>query len=176
VFIEAEHHAVYERPDGLLLDLTPALEKDPQAARLFLPDDAAVYSFAQPDTLRDNIRHALTQDSMIDEYLRLSAELTEIMSRTPGQGMVTVSGSDAQRVVFISKRMSHLKREIALRYTPQGAPCFCGSEKNSSGVTGSRGRPGNEHRRKTLAPSLCAPLSETCSALSSITTRPLKAS
>lgn len=128
VFIEAEHHAVHEGRDGSLTDVTPSTEEDPQAARLFLPDDSAVYDFDNPDGgRRDNIRQALAPDAQIEQYLRLAAELAEIMLRTPGTGMVKISSPDASRVQFIGKRSAQLKREIAMRYTSQGAPCFCGS-------------------------------------------------
>jgi hypothetical protein len=127
VFIEAEHHGVHEAPDGTLTDLTPSMDEDPQVARLFLPDDTAVYDFDRPDARRDNIRQALAADPLIDEYLKLPAEITDIMNRTPGQGAVSVEGADAQRLKFIVTRMSHLKRQIAQKYTSQGAPCYCGS-------------------------------------------------
>ncbi|MBI3934861.1 MAG: SEC-C domain-containing protein [Acidobacteria bacterium] len=139
VFIEAEHHAVYESADGPpWLDLTPPMVEDPQVARLFLPDDSAVHDFDNPDSRRDNIRQALAQDTQIDEYLQLAADLAEIMLRTPGTGMVPVSGPDASRVHFIAKRTSQLKREIALKYTPQGAPCFCGSGRKFKRCHGQR--------------------------------------
>ncbi|MBI2816545.1 MAG: SEC-C domain-containing protein [Acidobacteria bacterium] len=130
VFIEAEHHAVHEAPDGSLTDVTPSIPEDPQTARLFLPDNAAVYDFDNPnETCRDNIRQALAHDAQIEEYLRLEADLAGIRMRTPGTGMVPVSGPDAARarIQTIVKRSSYLKREIAMRHTPQGAPCFCGS-------------------------------------------------
>lgn len=126
VFIEAEHHAVYESPDGVLVDVTPAMQEDPQMARLFLPDDSTVFDFNQPRARRDNIRQALTDDSLIHEYLKLPPEITDIMNRTSGQGAV-IPGPDAERLTFIMKEMSRLKRQIAMNYTPQGAPCFCGS-------------------------------------------------
>ena len=129
VFIEAEHHAVYEGPDGSWQDLTPTMPEDPENERLFLPDARAVYDFNNPGERRDNIRHALTQDSHIEEYLQLSAELSEIIRRIPGSpGLrVTVPRPDAIRIQAISKRRSHLQREIAHRYTAQGDPCYCGS-------------------------------------------------
>ena len=66
VFIEAEYHAVYEAPDVSLHDLTPSIPEDPQRARLFLPDDSAVYDFGDPDgSRRDNIRHPLAKDPQI---------------------------------------------------------------------------------------------------------------
>jgi hypothetical protein len=84
VLIEAQHHAVYEGPSGPpWLDITPAPEEDHQETRLFLPDDAAVYDFANPGNRRDNIRKALAPDSLVDEFLGLAAEMMTIMNRTP---------------------------------------------------------------------------------------------
>jgi hypothetical protein len=59
VFIEAEHHAVYEPPAGSpWLDITPPVE--PQIRRrLFLADNRAVYDFENEGVLKDNIRVAL---------------------------------------------------------------------------------------------------------------------
>jgi hypothetical protein len=129
VFIEAQHHAVYEGPAGpSWLDITPSgPEEDyPQERRLFLPDDWAVYDFDNP-RVRDNIRQALTADPLIHEYLGLAAELVAIVSRTPGTGEIMIEGADAERVQSIATRSSFLKRSLAMKYTSQGAPCFCGS-------------------------------------------------
>src|SRR5260370_21685985 len=44
VYIEAEHHAVYEPPTGPpWVDITPSAESE--IRRLFLPDNTAVYDF-----------------------------------------------------------------------------------------------------------------------------------
>jgi len=138
VFIEAEHHAVYEAPNGgPLLDLTPSTEDDPQTARLFLPDDSATYDFQHPDARRDHIRQALAQDPLIDEYFHLASERVQIMSRTPGNGRVTVPATEQDRVVFIAKRIAALQRQIAMKYTAMGAPCFCGSGKKFKRCCGS---------------------------------------
>jgi hypothetical protein len=128
VFIEAQHHAVYEGPGGPpWLDITPAPEDDQQDTRLFLPDDTAVYDAANPGVRRDNIRKALAADSLVDEFLGLAAEMTAIMNHLPGTGMVTVEGSDAERALSNAKRRSRLRQQLAMKYTTQGAPCFCGS-------------------------------------------------
>jgi len=141
VFIEAEHHAVYEAPDGSLHDFTPSTPEDPQTARLFLPHDNVVYDFTNPDgSRRDNIRQALTRDAQIDEYLQLASEFSQIMLRTPGTGEVTVYGDDAARLEFIAKRTARLKREIAQRYTAQGAPCYCGGGQKFKHCHGRPGR------------------------------------
>jgi uncharacterized protein YchJ len=122
------------------------MDEDPQVARLFLPDDNAVYDFDNPSaTRRDNIRQAIAQDAQIEEYLQLTAELAAIIMRTPGTGMVTVSGPDAARVQSIIKKNAHLKREIAQRYTAQGAPCYCGSGQKFKRCHGKpRGRSAHE--------------------------------
>lgn len=143
VFIEAEHHAVYESPHGVLTDLTPPAPEDQQTARLFLRDDSTVYDFDQPDARRDNIRQALTDDPLIQEYLKLPPEITAIMNRTPGQGAVTVFGADAQRLKFIASELARLKWQIAMKYTAQGASCICGSGqkfKRCHGTPHSKGR------------------------------------
>ena len=130
VYIEGEHHAVYEGPNGPpWLDITPPPSDTPQQTRLFLPDESAAYDFGDPDFRRDNIRKALATDPLIDEYLGLAAELVAIMQRTPGTGMVTVEGADAQRLQIIARRSSEVKRQIAMKYTAWDDRCFCGPEK-----------------------------------------------
>jgi hypothetical protein len=127
VYIEGEHHAVYEGPNGPpWLDITPAPEETPQQTRLFLPDDSAIYEFDNPTFRRDNIRKALAADLLIDEFLGLASELVDIMRRTPGTGMVTVEGADAERLEVLARRSAELKRQIAMKYTAWDARCSCG--------------------------------------------------
>lgn len=139
VFIEAGHHAVYENPDGELLDITPSCAEDPQVARVFLPDDAAMYDFDGLQSPRSNIQQALADDDKITEYLRLGAELAEIQRRTHNSNQARLSDSDAARSSLIGGRARDLKLEIALRYTPQGALCFCTSGKKFKRCHGTTG-------------------------------------
>ena len=129
VFIEAVHHGVYEAPAGPpWLDITPpGPEEEGLNRRLFLPDNSAVYDFSNPDVRRDNIHHPLVSDPLVDEYLAIAAELVAITNSVPGTGMVTIEGPTAERVQSLVQRSSRMKREIAMKYTPYGAPCFCGS-------------------------------------------------
>src|SRR5258708_27145118 len=65
VFIEAEHHSVYESVTGpAWVDITPCAEGSRR--RLFLPDDDAPYAFQDEGLRRDNIRMALSDDPDID--------------------------------------------------------------------------------------------------------------
>ncbi len=128
VFIEGEHHAIYQAPDGSFHDPTPSIPEDPQVARLFLRDDNVAYDYDARDPIRRyNIREALSPDEQIVEYLRLAEELAGIISRTPGTGMVPIIDTDVIRAQAIAKRSTWLKRQIAMRYTAQSAPCYCGS-------------------------------------------------
>ena len=128
VFIEAEHHAVHESTDGSLTDVTPSTDDDPQVARLFLPDDKAIFDFEHAAARRDNIRRPLTADAQIEEYLAIGTDLiSATILNTPVKGRMTASGADATHIQSLARRSNQLKREIAMRYTPQGAPCFCGS-------------------------------------------------
>lgn len=127
VFIEANHHAVYEGPNGPpWRDITPPTDEELQETRLFLPDDSAVYDFTNPLFYRDNIRKALVADSHVNEYLMLAAEIAAITRRTPGTGLVTIEGPDAERLHAIVVQSHHLTRQIAMKYTPWNDPCFCG--------------------------------------------------
>src|SRR5665811_1080581 len=140
VFIEAIHHAVYEGPDGgPWVDITPPDPNDPQRTRLFLADDSAVYDFEKQER-RDHIRLALTPDALIDEYLQLSIELNQVILSTPWFGTLPVPEHQRARVTFIVRRICVLKRQIATKYTPQGAPCFCGSGQKFKRCHGQAGR------------------------------------
>lgn len=126
-YIEAEHHAVYVGPNNSnLIDITPSADgKDNN--RLFLTDDSAVYDFDNEGIRRDNIRHALVDDPLIERLFTVSAAITEIMNSVPGVGMVSVSGRDAQRLTALNMEKLKIGTEMGMKYTPQGAPCFCGS-------------------------------------------------
>ena len=127
VFIEAEHHAVYEPPGGPpWLDISPAPQPE-IARRLFLPDDTATYDFKDEGIRRDNVRRALTDDPLIQEFFRLAEERTTILNGVPGIGVVTLEGAGAERFQRNQQRSAEIQFQLAIKYTPQGAPCPCGS-------------------------------------------------
>lgn len=65
VFAEAEHHAVWQRPDGKLVDVTPTKGEQ---RRLFLPDAKATYNAAQ-HFARPNKYQTLTDDPDITAFI-----------------------------------------------------------------------------------------------------------
>ena len=77
IMVEAEAHAVWQSPDGTLVDITP-LE---QSSSLFLPDpDMKYIGFGHA-----NIRQALTTSPLVAEFIELSNQLDSVrISVKPG--------------------------------------------------------------------------------------------
>src|ERR1035437_5653930 len=134
IFVEAEHHAVYEPDSGRpWVDITP---HSPAVNRiLFLPDNAAPYDFSTTD-VRDNVRMATVQDPQVDELLRLYSARSSIVNRIPAMGKITLRGPDAIDMVHVDRELVSLQLELSRKYgNPSGRrvgrndPCPCGSEK-----------------------------------------------
>lgn len=127
VFIEAEHHAVYEPPRGRpWVDISPSDRPD-VSRRLFLPDDTAAYDFDNEGNRRDNLREALVDDPLVRELFRLAGERNAIINTIPGLGMITVEGDVAERFQQNLEQAVMVELHLGMKYTPQNAPCFCGS-------------------------------------------------
>jgi hypothetical protein len=83
VFVEAEHHAVYEAPAGSpWRDITPCERRS--AKRLFLPDDTATYDFENEGILRENKRLALSDDPLIEDLFVASKRRIAFLNSLPG--------------------------------------------------------------------------------------------
>jgi hypothetical protein len=129
VYIEAEHHSVYASSDGTpWLDVTPN-ESPEITSRLFLPDDTAIYDFESPGIRRDNVRTALADDPLIFEFFRLAEERNMLMNSVPSVGKVVLDGEAARRYERNLERMIEIEHYLDMKYTPQNAPCPCGSGK-----------------------------------------------
>ncbi len=68
MFVEAEHHCVWESPENDLIDVTP--KQDNEQAILFLPDQDADFDWSR-ESRRKNIRVPLTNCSNLRLLLRL---------------------------------------------------------------------------------------------------------
>jgi len=127
VFIEAEHHAVYEPPNGPpWIDITPSAVGG-ICHRLFLPDDTATYNYQCEGVRKDNIRMALSDDPLIQKLFSTSIEYNNILNAIPGIGMISVDRQTAGRLEYVMHENQLISQEIGMKYTSQNAPCFCGS-------------------------------------------------
>ncbi len=127
VYVEAEHHAVWEpSPGASLIDITPSDEQG-EARRLFLRDDAAIYDFQSESFRRDNKRRALNDDPLIGDFLRAAEARVAILNGLPGVGEIAVDAETATRYAKAEAEHIRLSGLLNMKYTPQNAPCFCGS-------------------------------------------------
>lgn len=126
-WLEAEFHAVWRRPDGLLLDITPA--QAPFKRALFVPDPSAVYEGRQVN----NRFWPLSGHPAITDFLAAQEREFELMNR--GQrawehGGIRLSGDEMDEYAAI---MEAKERSLALLQsarqwrTGRNDPCPCGS-------------------------------------------------
>ena len=126
VYIEAEHHAVWEpSPGAPLIDITPSEEAE--ARRLFVRDDAAIYDFQNEGVLRENRRRALNDDPLVEAFFRTAEAKVAILNSLPGVGDIAVDSETEARFEEAESEQIRLCGLLAMKYTPQNAPCFCGS-------------------------------------------------
>jgi hypothetical protein len=120
--IEAEFHAVWKSPDKCLTDVTP--RSDGESRVLFLPDPLRAYT----GDYVDNIRLALRDDAVIEDFIALSEELVRVTRvGKPGQEVRL----PADVVVPLAKHHSALA-EMLKAGARDHDPCFCGSGRKYS--------------------------------------------
>lgn len=130
LFIEAEHHAVYEPPDGTAwVDITP---QDIQTDRvLFLPDDTAVYDF-ETRKRTTNIRLPIVDDPRAQRVCDLFTEADDLFNSYPvtADHETTVPVSVAVRINTLRMEASQLAQQLdqkVWKNVGRNDPCPCGS-------------------------------------------------
>lgn len=129
VYMEAEHHAVYEVPAATeWLDITPS-ETPGFVNRLFIEDATAIYDFDNEGVRRDNRRRALRNDTLIKEFFQGAEMLTEAMNKLPGVGEIAIPQPVAHYIQHLQMRQAHITMQLAKKYSKRNDPCFCRSGK-----------------------------------------------
>lgn len=105
IYVEAEHHGVWPRRTGELIDVSP----QPNLPRriLFLPDPNAVYD---PNTHRTNTIAATSADPAAVEFVRLGNRRNEILGlyRAGGNRLALFNPSDGKELNSIGMRLKEL--------------------------------------------------------------------
>ena len=109
-----------------------------------MSDDAATYAIENEDTRRDNVRRALTDDPLVQEFFRLAEERNAILNAIPGVGKVTLQGEAATRFQRNHQRAAEIEFQLGLKNSPQGALCPCGSGLKFKRCHGQPSRPMKE--------------------------------
>lgn len=125
VFIEAEHHCVWENENGDHVDVTP--KQHGESKIVFLPDPEKSYDDEQNRRL-DNVRKALTKDSCVAEFLRLAAEKNRMIEDSTIEGSRMVS-LDPQKIGDIVDRLANLEAKMIQKFIRPNDPCPCRNGK-----------------------------------------------
>jgi hypothetical protein len=125
LFIEAEHHAVWESPDGTLIDPSP--QREGVIGMTFLPDASAT----EEGQRRDNIRKPLTDNRLVHDFLRAAQARYKLMytgSRAAQYGQVQLTDEEAKlaQVFEVSRSVTMTMLE---RDGTADSPCGCDSNR-----------------------------------------------
>jgi len=120
VYMEAEHHAVWRRPDGALLDVTPM--RSHEARILFVRDDRRTFDF-EGMWRRDNVRHALAADALVVDFLDAAAGWVSFQGE---QADGTMVGYREREATLVS-RYRQLQAALYRKYLRDNDTCPCDS-------------------------------------------------
>lgn len=126
LFLEAEFHAVWERPDGVLIDVSPPTA--PSATTLFVPDPDRVYEGRQVNS----VRVALLDHPTVYEHFAAQDAKFEVENRGERADAheLRLSGADAVEYEHILARAERAKQAVLQMPRPKPGrndPCPCGS-------------------------------------------------
>lgn len=119
---EAEHHAVWERQDGTLIDVTP--RRDGQLYTHFATDQTAAYKGKHIDNVRLNI----TGNSLVDDLIVISEVQTDLLNTGTrlSDGILQISSDKLQAW----EQLQRIKAGICEVFWQGGSAesfCFCQS-------------------------------------------------
>lgn len=109
ILIEAEFHCVWEREDGVLVDLTP--RRRCYKRTLFLPDPSRQYEGVQVN----NIRQALSKDPLVHRFLWLKDEFFRITNE--GDLAYEKCIPMTARIVAVKNEMTEIEFELERRFS-----------------------------------------------------------
>jgi len=140
IFVEAEHHAVWQAPDGSLTCITP--QNPPTPSITFIPNPSAIWDY-QARLTTNNIRIALIQDSRLEQMFRLLERETVIINanRAVDSDELRLEGKDAIEWSRIQQQKPFLMQQVLQSRSQQmgghlgkvgrNDPCPCGSGRKS---------------------------------------------
>ncbi|UYY59941.1 hypothetical protein [Sphingomonas sp. S2-65] len=99
-YFEAEHHGIWRRPDGTLIDVTPMLYG--QTRTLFLSDPGAVFD---PARYRPNVLGAEAGNEVAEAYVAVARERAAILNAYGEPGVEhAITPQDQARLDAITPR------------------------------------------------------------------------
>ncbi|WP_417484716.1 SEC-C metal-binding domain-containing protein [Maricaulis salignorans] len=123
VFIEAEHHAVWEL-DGHLVDVTPHEIVGDRVA--FVRDPLATFDWSHA-TQRENVKVPLTDSPAVSNYLAATDAMRELMREGADGRTIRLDPMAVEDLVIRVTRAKLGVFEALASKTSPNAPCVCGS-------------------------------------------------
>ena len=112
LYFEAEHHGVWQSPEGLLMDVSPQFRDVPKI--LFLPDPAAVYDRLN---FRSNVMQPQAGTPLAAAFVDLAQQRNAIINsyRTGDETAPNLCEADWQRVNAISAQLQAMLDQLGHR-------------------------------------------------------------
>jgi hypothetical protein len=125
VFIEAEHHAVWEK-DGTILDITPHLNGEQKV--LFLADPGRVYDYQGKKRIV-NVKRGLGQFPSVDRWIKAADNLQHTLEEHSVGDEIRINRAQLSTLVTnLRNAQGAMLVEIAAN-TKVNDRCFCNSGK-----------------------------------------------
>jgi len=125
VFIEAEHHAVWDSGGGLI-DVTPHFHNEPDV--LFLPDPQRVYDYEGKKRII-NVKRSLGEFESVNAWIAASNTMQQSMEDNSVGNEIRIN-RDLLKRLWENARMEQARVLVDLAAsTKVNDPCFCSSGK-----------------------------------------------
>lgn len=122
-WLEAEFHAIWKSPSGVLIDITPSQLDSSQ--NFFIPDPNRTFD----GTYRDNLRINSTGNPLVDGLILVEEAIFKLQDQfydAKGVGLPNVSEKTIWKNDILAEISSTLTDMIA-HYQNETSPCFCTS-------------------------------------------------
>ncbi len=105
LYYEAEHHCVWRKPTGELVDVSP--QTSPAGRIVFARDESATYD---PLAFRSNVVKAASDKRLATEFAALATQRNKIQDayRARGSGIVLLSVPDRVELARIERRLQEI--------------------------------------------------------------------
>jgi hypothetical protein len=120
VLVEAEFHAIWVSPDGVLNEITP--KQDGERTILFVPIPSLTYK----GMAKDNVRIPIRDDLLVHHFIRVSEEIFKVMNQGERAGKYGYVHIPAREIEPLLNAKAFLGQSI-LTGLRDHDPCLCGS-------------------------------------------------
>lgn len=124
VFVEAEHHAVWDDGTGRLTDVTPQMHGERRI--MFLPDPARVYDFEGKSRL-GNVKQSIGEVPAAQDWIGATDRLARFIEEHSNGEQITFDRREVAPLAWeVERTKADVMVSLALRTGPKD-PCVCGS-------------------------------------------------